>query len=101
MWKEISPEERMYWDEMAAREKERYQAEIEVYDGPVSVYPFSVFTVLLTFRNDNDAYTCTLSVGGFFKESKEGKQFTLESHPIFSLLLISLIVCNLIGSRCS
>jgi hypothetical protein len=38
MWKEISAKERMYWDRMAEKEKERYVAEKEVYDGPVSFY---------------------------------------------------------------
>jgi hypothetical protein len=37
MWKEISAKERMYWDRMAEKEKERYVAEKEVYDGPWEV----------------------------------------------------------------
>lgn len=83
MWKEISPEERMYWDEMAAREKERYQAEIEVYDGPVSVYPFSFFTVLLTFRNDNDAYICTYQWEVSSKRAKKVSRLHLKTTHIF------------------
>jgi hypothetical protein len=38
MWKGLGLDEKLYWDNMAEREKERYRAEKEVYDGPVSLY---------------------------------------------------------------
>jgi len=36
MWKSISAEDRLHWDNEAAKEKQRYLAEKKVYTGPVS-----------------------------------------------------------------
>lgn len=71
MWKEISPEERTYWDGMAAREKERYQAEIEVYDGPVSV---NRFRFLLFFLHSEISMTLTLVPYQWEVSSKRAKK---------------------------
>ena len=35
-WKSLSAEDRLHWDNEAAKEKQRYLAEKEVYTGPVS-----------------------------------------------------------------
>ena len=37
MWKTLSAEDRLHWDNEAAKEKQRYLAEKEVYTGPVSL----------------------------------------------------------------
>ena len=33
MWRNLSPQERMYWDQQAKLEKERYSREKETYTG--------------------------------------------------------------------
>ena len=43
MWKALSAEDRLHWDNEAAKEKQRYLAEKEVYTGPVSFSSFYIF----------------------------------------------------------
>ena len=37
MWRNLSPEARLYWDQQAEKEKERYSREKQLYTGPWQV----------------------------------------------------------------
>lgn len=40
LWRNLSAQDRLHWDKEAAKEKERYTAEKELYKGPVSYLIF-------------------------------------------------------------
>jgi len=40
LWRNLSAQDRLHWDKEAAKEKERYTAEKELYKGPVSYLSF-------------------------------------------------------------
>jgi hypothetical protein len=50
LWRKLSAQDRLHWDKEAAKEKERYTAEKELYKGPVSYLIF--ITILCTASHE-------------------------------------------------
>ena len=68
MWKQITPEERRYWDDVASKDKERYMLEKSLYTGPWQV-PYKRAKVCWKNKQTNKQTHYYQVVGGFILHS--------------------------------
>ena len=72
MWKNLTPEEKSHWDDVAAKDKERYEAEKEAYTGPWQVS---------NKRQKKDKGSPKRPMSAFLHFSQTRRQAVKDDHP--------------------
>eukprot|EP00529_Nitzschia_sp_RCC80_P013178 CAMPEP_0113516192 /NCGR_PEP_ID=MMETSP0014_2-20120614/41398_1 /TAXON_ID=2857 /ORGANISM="Nitzschia sp." /LENGTH=596 /DNA_ID=CAMNT_0000412913 /DNA_START=275 /DNA_END=2065 /DNA_ORIENTATION=- /assembly_acc=CAM_ASM_000159 len=72
MWKKLTPEEKSHWDHVAAKDKERYEAEKEAYTGPWQVS---------NKRQKKDKGSPKRPMSAFLHFSQTRRQAVKDDHP--------------------
>lgn len=103
LWRKLSAQDRLHWDTEAAKEKERYNAEKELYKGPVSYLIFItictashvVFDKVQGARSRQNSDIFYFSEKQWLVPHKRAKKVSSTSINVLQIPVMLAIVCYL------